>query len=134
MRLPRHPPPIGRPAATAAIALALLAAPAGSASAIPPDVPGRTPVPAAGVAHAQSAISAGKLKRALARKLRQAGGIGGAWVKDLTAGTVLFGKRAKRRLALASNMKLFTTGTAIARLGPEARLDTSAWALGERLK
>jgi D-alanyl-D-alanine carboxypeptidase/D-alanyl-D-alanine-endopeptidase (penicillin-binding protein 4) len=120
-----------RRALAGAVALALLASTAASATGAPPDVPGHTPVATKGPPGAHSAISAGKLKRALARKLRKAGGVGGAWVKDLTAGKVLFGKLDQRRLALASNMKLFTTGTAITRLGPEATLDTSAWALGE---
>ena len=132
MRSPRSRASTGRRLALAgSVTLALLAQSAPAATALPPDVPGRTPVAAKGSPLAHSAISAGTLKRALARQLRRAGGIGGAWVKDLATGKVIFRKRAKRRLALASNMKLFTTGTAITRLGPRATLDTSAWALGE---
>ena len=101
------------------------AAPAGADA---PDLPGHTPVHS-GIG-ATKAVSAGKLKRALARKLRKAGGVGAAWVKDLSAGRVVFAKLDRRRLALASNMKLFTTGTAVTRLGPTETLDTTAWALG----
>jgi D-alanyl-D-alanine carboxypeptidase/D-alanyl-D-alanine-endopeptidase (penicillin-binding protein 4) len=109
-------------------AAALLACP-GVARAAAPDLPGHTPV-AAGAARAHTAVSASKLRRGLARKARKAGGIAGVWVKDLDAGKVLYKRLGKRRLTLASNTKLFTTGTAIARFGPSETLDTSAWALG----
>lgn len=125
VRLPLAP----RALLGAVVALALIAS-AEPARAIAPDVPGQTPV-VAGAPTARAAVSAGKLKRALARKLRKAGGLSGAWVKDLTAGRVVFARLDRRTLALASNMKLFTTGTAIARLGPEQTLQTGAWALGE---
>ena len=94
--------------------------------------PSRPARPYAGLCEGRGGPSrfGGKLKRALARKLRKAGGIGGAWVKDLTAGRVVFARLDRRRLALASNMKLFTTGTAVTRLGPDETLDTTAWALG----
>jgi D-alanyl-D-alanine carboxypeptidase/D-alanyl-D-alanine-endopeptidase (penicillin-binding protein 4) len=108
--------------------ISLLAAPA--AGAAPPDVPGRTPVAASTSVGARSSISATKLRRGLARKARRVGGVSGVWVKDLTAGRVLFKRLAIRRLPIASNMKLFTTGAAITRFGTTATLDTSAWALG----
>lgn len=105
----------------------VLPAPAAGA---PPDIPARTPLATGSSASARSAVSAGKLRRGLARKLRKTGGIGSAWVKDLSAGKVLFSRLGRRRLVLASNMKLFTTGAAISRFGPEATLDTNVWALG----
>jgi D-alanyl-D-alanine carboxypeptidase/D-alanyl-D-alanine-endopeptidase (penicillin-binding protein 4) len=118
------------PALLVALAATMAAVPGAQARAIPPDLPGRSPVATGASAGARSAVSAGKLRRGLARKLRKAGGIGGAWVKDLSAGKVLFAKLDRRRLALASNMKLFTTGTAITRFGPDETLETTAWALG----
>jgi D-alanyl-D-alanine carboxypeptidase/D-alanyl-D-alanine-endopeptidase (penicillin-binding protein 4) len=133
--------PSRRRASIIALAVSLIAvapapaqAPAAGPSfprAIPPDTPARTPVATSASARARTALSLAKLRRTLARKLARVGGVGGAWVKDLTAGRVLFAKLDRRRLALASNTKLFTTGTAITRFGPEATLDTSAWALGE---
>jgi D-alanyl-D-alanine carboxypeptidase/D-alanyl-D-alanine-endopeptidase (penicillin-binding protein 4) len=111
-----------------AVAVSLLA-PA-EASAAPPDVPGRTPVAASASAGAETSISRDKLREGLALKARKAGGITGVWVKDLSAGQVLFKRLAVRRLLIASNMKLFTTGAAITRFGTTATLDTSAWALG----
>ena len=91
MRSPRSRASTGRRLALAgSVTLALLAQSAPAATALPPDVPGRTPVAAKGPPVAHSAISAGTLKRALARQLRRAGGIGGAWVKDLATGKVIF--------------------------------------------
>jgi D-alanyl-D-alanine carboxypeptidase/D-alanyl-D-alanine-endopeptidase (penicillin-binding protein 4) len=42
----------------------------------------------------------------------------------------VFGSRANRRRILASNTKLFTTATALDRLGADARLETRVWAPG----
>ena len=46
------------------------------------------------------------------------------------AGTdqVLFQRGAGKARALASNMKLFTTATALSRFGPDERLETTVWA------
>ncbi len=126
MATPPRPPL--KPSLCALVAAGLLACP-GVVQAAAPDLPGHAPV-AAGAARAHTAIAASKLRRGLARKARKAGGIAGVWVKDVDAGKVLFKRLDKRRLALASNTKLFTTGTAIARFGPSETLDTSAWALG----
>jgi serine-type D-Ala-D-Ala carboxypeptidase/endopeptidase (penicillin-binding protein 4) len=114
------------PLAVAAAAALLLPA---SAASMPPDRPGHTSV-AAGADRAHVAVSISKLRHGLARKARKSGGVTGVWVKDLEAGRVLFKRLAKRRLALASNMKLFTTGAAITRFGTAETLDTEAWALG----
>ena len=126
--MPTSPRPRLNPFQPALVIAVVLAWPS-TAAATAPDLPGHAPV-AAGAARAQSAVSLSKLRRGLARKARKAGGITGVWVKDLDAGTVLFKRLNKRLLALASNTKLFTTGTAISRFGPEETLDTSAWALG----
>lgn len=128
--MPATPPPLSPfpPLLLSAIAAAVIVWPAGAVAAAP-DLPGRTPI-AAGAARAQAAVSLSKLRRGLARKARTAGGVTGVWVKDLEAGRVLFKRLAKRRLALASNMKLFTTGAVLTRFGPDETLDTEAWALG----
>lgn len=116
-----------RAALAAAAALALGCAPAAGASA--PDLPRATPA-AEGGAPAEAAVSAGKLRTALARQLRRAGGRGGAWVGDPVSGTTLFATRAGKRFQIASNMKAFTTAAALATLGPEHVFETRLVATG----
>ena len=49
----------------------------------------------------------------------------GAYVVDLGTGQVLYARNAERALAPASNEKLYTSITALQRLGPDARLTTT---------
>lgn len=79
---------------------------------------------------ARKAVSAPALASGLARQLRRSGGSGGAWVGDPVSGQTLFAGGAERRLRLASNMKLFTTATALARIGPAERFETALVATG----
>lgn len=111
---------------TSAIVLGagLLALLAGEADAAVTDRPYPTPV-AHGSAAARTAVSAGELGAALGKAFR---GRGGAWVADAGTDQVLFQRGAGKARALASNMKLFTTATAVARFGPEERLETTVWA------
>jgi serine-type D-Ala-D-Ala carboxypeptidase/endopeptidase (penicillin-binding protein 4) len=88
------------------------------------DRPYRTPV-AHGAAAARTAVSAPELSGALAAAFR---GRGGAWVADAGTDQVLFQRGAGKARALASNMKLFTTATALSRFGPDERLETTVWA------
>jgi len=119
---------IAAPVAALAATVALLV-PASAVGASPgPDRAFATPV-AAG-AEARSSVSAGQLKAGINRALKGSGGRGGAYVADPTTGSVLFSRGASRRLQIASNMKLFTTAAALARLGPEERLETSLVAPG----
>lgn len=114
-----------------AIALALLAAalafPAAGAQArgTGPDKVFRTPV-AHGAAAAHTAVSRGKLAAGLAKLFRHVGK-SGAFVFDPSTHRVLFGRKGGRRRILASNSKLFTTSTALARFRPDGRLHTTAW-------
>ena len=114
-----------------AIALALLAAvlvlPAAAANAQPkgPDKAFRTPV-AHGAAAAHTAVSRSKLAVRLAKLFRHVGK-SGAFVFDPSSNRVLFGRKGGRKRILASNSKLFTTSTALARFEPEGRLRTTAW-------
>ncbi len=48
----------------------------------------------------------------------------GAYVKDLTTGEVLYRRNAEHPFMPASNMKLFTSATALATLGPDHRYET----------
>jgi serine-type D-Ala-D-Ala carboxypeptidase/endopeptidase (penicillin-binding protein 4) len=72
--------------------------------------------------------------RGLASKLKkiaaQAGGGTGVWVFDPDAGNgkVVFSDDSGERRILASNTKIFTTATALNRLGPETNLVTRVWA------
>jgi serine-type D-Ala-D-Ala carboxypeptidase/endopeptidase (penicillin-binding protein 4) len=56
--------------------------------------------------------------------LAQGGGASGLMVVDAETGEIACRKDANRQRSLASNMKLFTTSAALARLGPDARIAT----------
>jgi D-alanyl-D-alanine carboxypeptidase/D-alanyl-D-alanine-endopeptidase (penicillin-binding protein 4) len=71
-------------------------------------------------AQAAAAPSCEAMKSWLAR----GGGASGLLVVDADTGEVACRKAASRRRSLASNMKLFTTSTALARFGPSARIAT----------
>lgn len=64
------------------------------------------------------------------RLVRGGGAASGLLVLDGETGRVVCGRAPKRSRSLASNMKLFTTATALARLGPESRIETSLYADG----
>ena len=60
-----------------------------------------------------------------ARLLQGGGGASGLLVVDAESGRTLCARAPTRRRPLASNMKLYTTATALARLGPEERIETT---------
>jgi D-alanyl-D-alanine carboxypeptidase/D-alanyl-D-alanine-endopeptidase (penicillin-binding protein 4) len=60
-----------------------------------------------------------------ARLVRGGGSASGLLAIDGETGQTLCARAAERRRPLASNMKLFTTATALARMGPEARIATT---------
>lgn len=114
----------------------LIAAPGAGAAQAPdravavasgPDRVYRTPV-ARGSAAARTAVSASGLAKGLSRALRGLGGRKGVFVMDAETNRVLFRRSAGRMRILASNMKIFTTATALARFGPNDRLETTVWA------
>ena len=55
----------------------------------------------------------------------------GLYVLEADTGRVLCSRAPNRRRSLASNMKSFTTATALGRFGPEARIPTRVLASGE---
>ena len=59
-----------------------------------------------------------------ARLLRGGGSASGLFVIDARTGAPVCARAAGKPRPLASNMKLFTTSTALARLGPQARIPT----------
>jgi D-alanyl-D-alanine carboxypeptidase/D-alanyl-D-alanine-endopeptidase (penicillin-binding protein 4) len=96
-----------------------------------PDIAARTPVARRGSeAAGTSRIGAGGLERKLGNLINQAGSSSGAWVADIDEGTV-FAQRANDSRILASNTKLFTTATALDRIGAKERLRTTVVADGE---
>jgi D-alanyl-D-alanine carboxypeptidase/D-alanyl-D-alanine-endopeptidase (penicillin-binding protein 4) len=115
---------------TLAAAAAVSLAAAGPATGAPlprsgPDLPGQTPAPTLrGGAQASGGCSA------LRAHLRRGGRASGLFVMNAESGRVLCRSNAHRRRILASNMKIFTTATALGRLGPKHRLRTPLWRVG----
>ncbi len=128
-------------AAALAVLTALVAVPAtagasspvaASATAGGPDLPFRTaPLPER--LRRGGPIDRGKLQRKLKALARKAPGSSGYYVLDMkTKGKpVLFDRSGGHERKLASNEKLFTTLTAMHRLGPEARIVTKVKARGK---
>jgi D-alanyl-D-alanine carboxypeptidase/D-alanyl-D-alanine-endopeptidase (penicillin-binding protein 4) len=90
-----------------------------------PDVPAQSS-PTLARASASGTINRSKLRRRLKKLARRAPGASGFYVFDLDAGSrrVLFDRKQGKRRRLASNTKLFTTATALHRLGAEHRIAT----------
>lgn len=111
--------------AAAALALALPVAAHASPAPIGPDLPGRSD-PSLARSSERGTISRDRLAKELADLARQAPGASGYYVYDTgaTSKRVLFDRNEGDRRRLASNTKLFTTATAIDRLGPGSRLET----------
>lgn len=70
------------------------------------------------------------LRAALTKDLESVGGVHGAYVVDLTTKRALFSFDAETRRIPASVQKLYTTSTALLRLGPSAVLETSVLGTG----
>lgn len=71
-----------------------------------------------------AAVSESGLRASLARWIRPAGAGSGAVVVDLASGRTLFSRRPDVLRVPASNEKLYTTSTALARFGPDGRFTT----------
>jgi serine-type D-Ala-D-Ala carboxypeptidase/endopeptidase (penicillin-binding protein 4) len=100
-----------------------------AARAANPDAPGHTPR-ARSAAAATSAIPRSTMCARLKARLGRATHHGGLFVIDADSGQPLCRRKARIRRIPASNMKLFTTATAIGRFGPDDRLSTSLWRVG----
>ncbi|HEX6116631.1 MAG TPA: D-alanyl-D-alanine carboxypeptidase [Solirubrobacterales bacterium] len=100
------------------------AEPAGIVPLAGPDLPAETPVPRRGSEAADTTrIGDSGLSRKLANLIDQAGSGSGVWVADTERGEV-FERRGDSARILASNTKLFTTATALDRIGAKERLRT----------
>ena len=118
----------------AAVAILLLVSATAAADPSPrpptgPDRVFRTPVMQSADANS-SGLSARKLAKGLSGILKGFRGSAGAWVADLDSGRVVYKRNGDRAFPIASNTKIFTTGAALSRLGPERRLSTSVWSVG----
>lgn len=81
---------------------------------------------------ATNAAAASKACNQMRQWLHQGGGsASGLIVVEAESGEVVCGSAIGRPRSLASNMKLFTTATALARLGPEARIATKVFSDGK---
>lgn len=86
----------------------------------------------AAIAGLPATAAAGGLCQGLrGRLVRGGGGASGLFVIDAGSGAVVCGRAARRARPLASNMKLFTTATALSRFGPRFRIATSVLGDGE---
>jgi D-alanyl-D-alanine carboxypeptidase/D-alanyl-D-alanine-endopeptidase (penicillin-binding protein 4) len=105
---------------------------AGGARLAGPDVAARS---SSGLAAASgsSSLSRSRLHRKLKHLARKAPGASGFYVYDIDADRrrVLFDRKEGKRRRLASNTKLFTTATALDRLGAKARITTTVRARGK---
>ncbi len=92
------------------------------------------PAPAAAAAARVRAHAAGgeaaALQSHMTHELALAGPLSGGYVEDLSTKTVLFSERAEALRAPASVEKLYTATTALERLGPDARLETTVLGTG----
>ncbi len=111
-------------------ALASPKAPRGPA-ALAPDRAARTPVARGRAARATATISRSAMCGRLRARLRRGGTASGVFVIDAESGKTVCGTHGRRRRIPASNMKLFTTATALARFGPEQRLNTTISSSGD---
>jgi serine-type D-Ala-D-Ala carboxypeptidase/endopeptidase (penicillin-binding protein 4) len=118
-----------RPRAALAAVLTLAAtAPAAHAAGGGSGLPGTPPTAARTVGGGRSAA----LTRALNLGMREAGVYSGAMVADLSTGQTLYSHNATVPRLPASVEKLFTTTTALERLGPDARLTTTLLGIGRQ--
>ena len=104
-----------------------LTAPAAPAVAAPnPDSPAGTPIARSSAATATSSISRSQMCAALKADDASGGRASGLYVLDATRGKgqVVCARQGRTRRTPASNMKLFTTATALARFGPDDRLSS----------
>src|SRR5688572_25210927 len=84
------------------------------------------------VASAQAPTAEDELRATIAAQMAQGPTAAGALVVDLTDGHVVLDDRSDAKLLSASVTKLYTTSTALLRLGPRTRLSTTVPGSGHR--
>ncbi|HZO05374.1 MAG TPA: D-alanyl-D-alanine carboxypeptidase/D-alanyl-D-alanine-endopeptidase, partial [Solirubrobacterales bacterium] len=80
---------------------------------------------------AAASAQAGPACNQMKRWLKSGSGVSGLLVVDAESGKTLCASGAGRPLPLASNMKMFTTATALSKLGPEHRIATKVFRDGK---
>ncbi len=88
---------------------------------------------AGGTATAQAQNGLAGLQSDLHHQLALGGPHDGAYVYDLTTKQALFSERATTMRAPASVEKLYTATAVLARMGPDARLSTTVYGIGQLL-
>jgi D-alanyl-D-alanine carboxypeptidase/D-alanyl-D-alanine-endopeptidase (penicillin-binding protein 4) len=97
-----------------------------------PDVAARTATARPGSKRAlRGGIGRERLANEVGGLIDRAGSGSGVWIADTDSGEEVFDRRGEENRILASNTKLFTTATALDRLGAKARLRTSVVTGGE---
>jgi serine-type D-Ala-D-Ala carboxypeptidase/endopeptidase (penicillin-binding protein 4) len=113
----------------AVVALATSLVPTAFARA--PDRAARTPVARTPTYRATARVSAATMCPQLRSRLVRGGRSSGLFVIDAGTGRTICQRSGRTRRIPASNMKLFTTATALARFGPDQRLATSIYSSGD---
>src|SRR3712207_2103286 len=121
--------------AVLALVACLVGAPGAEASTLSPQVVlgPDTPTaadPAPRRSGAEATASVTRFCAAIRRQARRGGSASGAFAMDSKTNRALCRSAAKRKRILASNMKIFTTATALNRFGPPHRFETSVWRTG----
>jgi D-alanyl-D-alanine carboxypeptidase/D-alanyl-D-alanine-endopeptidase (penicillin-binding protein 4) len=104
---------------------------AGTARAQGPDRAFRTPLARSAAASSTASISRSAMCARLRARLARGGAASGLYVIDTTSGRTVCQSQGRTRRIPASNMKLFTTATALARFDPDGRLQTAIYRSGE---
>jgi serine-type D-Ala-D-Ala carboxypeptidase/endopeptidase (penicillin-binding protein 4) len=112
------------------VAIVAIATTAPGAAAAGPDRAFTTPVYRSPAFSSSASISRSALCRRLTTYLHRGGSASGLFVEDASAGRTICGSAARKPRTLASNTKIFTTSTAMARFGPGYRFQTDLWRVG----
>lgn len=133
----RHPAQAAALVVLAVLAVIFALAPAAPAAELSerlmlgPDTPGESTAPAPrGAGDEGATASASRFCTAIRRQAQRGGSASGVFVMDSKTNQVLCRGAASRPRILASNMKIFTTATALNRFGPDHRFETELWRSG----
>ncbi|MFM8526843.1 MAG: D-alanyl-D-alanine carboxypeptidase/D-alanyl-D-alanine-endopeptidase [bacterium] len=118
--------------ATLSVSAVVLAASSASAAPVNPDRAFRTlPVRQTLDAGSSSSISPAILRKKLGKLIRRFGESAGAWIAPAQGGKAIFVDDAGRAFPMASVTNLFTTGTALTRLGSASTREPTVWSRTE---
>ena len=98
--------------------------------ALGPDTPAARSSAMDRAAPPEASASVSRFCARIRRQAQRGGRASGVFVMDSNTNRVLCRYAAKQPRILASNMKIFTTSTALNRFGPSHRFETSVWSTG----